>query len=76
MDQEHIQNIGRRIKKLRHLQGYKQEIIARSIGLSQTAYSKIETGDTTLTLKRADEIARFLGMSLTALLEWEENKIK
>jgi transcriptional regulator with XRE-family HTH domain len=66
-----LETIGRRIRKLRHLRGYKQEIIAREIGLSQTAYSKIETGDTSLTIGRAALIAKFFGMSLTELLSWE-----
>lgn len=73
MKEDNLETIGRRIRKLRHLRGYKQEIIAREIGLSQTAYSKIETGDTSLTIGRAAEIAKFFGMSLTELLSWEEN---
>ncbi|MBE9464836.1 helix-turn-helix domain-containing protein [Dyadobacter subterraneus] len=76
MKEENLETIGRRIKKLRQLHGYKQEIIAREIGLSQTAYSKIETGDTSLTIGRAAAIAKFFGMSLTELLSWEENVLK
>lgn len=76
MKEENLETIGRRIKKLRHLHGYKQEIIAREIGLSQTAYSKIETGDTSLTIGRAGAIAKFFGMSLTELLSWEESALK
>lgn len=76
MKEENQKDIGRRIKKLRLLHGYNQDIIAREIGLSQTAYSKIETGDTNLTIGRAAAIARFFGMSLTDLLAWEENILK
>jgi transcriptional regulator with XRE-family HTH domain len=76
MKEENLENIGRRIKKLRLLHGYNQIIIARAIGLSQTAYSKIETGDTSLTIGRAAAIARYFGMSLIELLAWEENILK
>lgn len=69
-------DLAKRIKKLRLLHGYKQEQMAQEIGLSQTAYSKIETGDTSLTVGRAAMIAKAFGMSLTALLEWEENILK
>jgi transcriptional regulator with XRE-family HTH domain len=71
MKEENLE-LGRRIRKLRHLHGYSQENVATDIGLRQTAYSKIETGDTTLTIKRASAIARFFGMSLAELLSWEE----
>jgi DNA-binding XRE family transcriptional regulator len=76
MKEENEGNIGKRIRKLRHLHGYNQGIIASEIGLSQTAYSKIETGDTNLTIGRATAIDRFFGMSLTDLLTWEDNIIK
>lgn len=73
MEPENLKGLGKRLKKLRQLHGLKQERIAREIGLSQTAYSKIETGDTSLTVTRAAAIAKVFGMTLAALLEWEEN---
>lgn len=76
MSENNFIGIGRKIKKLRQLHGFKQDLIAKEIGLSQTAYSKIETGDTSLTVTRAAAIAKAFGMSLTAFLEWEENILK
>ena len=73
MEPKNLDGLGKRLKKLRQLHGFKQETIAKEIGLSQTAYSKIETGDTSLTVARAAAIAKVFGMTLAALLEWEEN---
>lgn len=75
MKEENLETIARRIKKLRLLHGYNQGIIARAIGLSQTAYSKIETGDTSITIGRATAIAKYFGLSLVELLTWEEQEV-
>ena len=64
--------IGKKIRKIRLLRGYKQEYMAITIGLSQTGFSKIETGETKMTLERASDVANALGMTLVELLEWEE----
>jgi transcriptional regulator with XRE-family HTH domain len=73
MDYEKFNNIGKRLKKLRQFHGLKQDRIAREIGLSQTAYSKIETGDTSLTVTRAAAIAKVFGMTLGELLDGDEH---
>lgn len=66
------EEIGQKIKKIRLLKGYKQEYLAYKIGISQTGYSKIETGETSLSLDRASAIAKVFGMSLAELVEWIE----
>ena len=45
-----------RIKDLRKETGKSQEQIAELLGISQEAYSKIETGSSTLSLKSSSEI--------------------
>jgi transcriptional regulator with XRE-family HTH domain len=64
-----------KIKKIRTAIGYKQEYVAMRLGLSQTGYSKIETGETGLTLERAFAIAAVFEMSLIELLEWQEPEL-
>ena len=66
------ENTGQKIKKLRLMKGYKQEYMAYEIGITQTGYSKIETGETKITLERAFTIANIFGMSLVELIQWEE----
>jgi transcriptional regulator with XRE-family HTH domain len=65
-------HFGKKIRKVRLAKGYKQEYVAHKIGLGQTGYSKIETGETALTLERASAIAQVLDMSLVELIEWQQ----
>ena len=66
--------MGIKIKKLRLLRGFKQDYMALQIGISQTGFSKIETGETNITLERALTIADVFNMTLSEFLDWEEEK--
>jgi len=46
--------------------------MAYIMGITQTGYSKIETGETSITLERAAIIAEIFAMSLVELIEWKE----
>jgi len=48
---------GDKLRKLREQKGYSQEYIASRLNISQSAYSKIEKGETDLSLKRIDQLA-------------------
>lgn len=50
-----------KIRELRKAVGFSQSYMAENLNLSQKAYSKIECGETQLTLERLEEIARLLG---------------
>ena len=63
--------IGKKIRKLRLIKGYKQEYMAYKVGVTQTGYSKIETGETSLSMERASIIATIFEMSLVELIQWE-----
>ncbi|REA60325.1 XRE family transcriptional regulator [Dyadobacter luteus] len=65
-------HFGMKIRNVRLSKGYKQEYIAHRIGIGQAGYSKIETGETALTLDRAFAIAKALDMSLVELIEWHQ----
>jgi XRE family transcriptional regulator, regulator of sulfur utilization len=59
--------------RLRRLQrGLSQENMADLLSLSTTAYGDIERGKTDLTLSRLNQIAKVFDLSLTALLNDEE----
>jgi len=66
--------MGIKIKKLRLLRGFKQDYMALQIGISQTGFSKIETGETNITLERALTIVDVFNMTLSEFLDWEEEK--
>ena len=50
-----------KIKQIRELKNYTQEYVATQLGLTTRAYSKIESGETQLTINRLNEISSILG---------------
>lgn len=69
-----MENIENKIKKLRKKKGYTQSFMAEKLGLSIRAYSKIERGETQLTINRLSEIALILDTPLIEMIE--ENVLK
>ena len=64
-----------KIRKIREIKNYSQDYIAQSLGLSVRAYSKIETGETQLTIKRLNEISGILEVTPMEILGFDEKKI-
>jgi transcriptional regulator with XRE-family HTH domain len=52
------------IRQLRENKGLKQEQMARQLGISQAAYSKIENNITKLTVKYCKVLSRILGVNV------------
>ena len=63
------QDICYRIRAARELQGISQATIAKSLGLSQSAYAKMESGRTKLCLDRFLQISQFLELPPHHFLE-------
>lgn len=63
-----MEDIGEKIRIQRVIKKYSQENMAWELGISQPAYSKIERGETELTISRIYEIAEILGISPFTLL--------
>jgi transcriptional regulator with XRE-family HTH domain len=53
-----LKKIKERLKQIRQLKGLKQKEMAKLLGLSSSAYSKIEKGTINLTLKNLFKIAK------------------
>jgi transcriptional regulator with XRE-family HTH domain len=66
------QKLGDRIRKYRQLRDIKQSYISRMLGISVSAYGKIERGETHLTIARLTEISEFLGFSVQEILQPEQ----
>jgi transcriptional regulator with XRE-family HTH domain len=64
-----------KIKKLRELKNYTQEFMAKKLGLSTRAYSKIETGETQLTINRLNEISSILAVSPMGILDFDDKQV-
>ncbi|MDR0802258.1 helix-turn-helix domain-containing protein [Fluviicola sp.] len=59
------------IRTARKNKGISHEAMAVNLGISQTAYTKIERGETKLTVDRLQKIAEILEMKLAELLDPE-----
>ena len=57
------------------LKNFTQEYFAQKLGLSTRAYSKIETGETQLTINRLNEISKVLEMNPVEVLGFDDKKI-
>ncbi|TAH17470.1 MAG: XRE family transcriptional regulator [Cytophagales bacterium] len=66
-----MHRIGLNIKKIRELRNYTQEYMAESLKMSQTGYSKIERGETDVTVDKINLIAKILDVNLLDLLEFD-----
>ena len=55
--------VNKKIRELRKAKGLSQQYMAKELGLSQKAYSKIECNETHLSFYRITEIARLLGLT-------------
>lgn len=58
-----------RIRKFRQLQDFSQEFMAMKMGITMSAYSKIERGKTELTLFRLSQIASVLQVDMIDFLK-------
>ncbi|KAF5062790.1 helix-turn-helix protein [anaerobic digester metagenome] len=67
--------IEKKIRKVRELRNFSQEYMAIQLGISQVAYSKIETGLTRLDLKRLEKIAETLDIDPFTLMSFDDKYI-
>jgi transcriptional regulator with XRE-family HTH domain len=67
--------IGQKIKKLRELKNFTQSHLASELGITQSAYSKIELGETEVSYTKLTKIAEVLGMSPEEIMTFNEQMI-
>ncbi len=63
------------IRRVREFRNYTQDYVARKIGISQNAYSKLELGFHKLSLERFFQIADVLEVNYGALLQHDHDGI-
>lgn len=66
-----MQSIGPKIRKLREWQDLTQDYMGAKLGVSQTAYSKIERGESDVAFSTLKKIADVLGVDVVAMLSFE-----
>jgi transcriptional regulator with XRE-family HTH domain len=64
-----------KIKQIRELKNLTQEHVARELKLSTRAYSKIETGETQLTINRLNEISLIMGVAPMEILGFDDKQV-
>lgn len=65
-------NIGESIRKFRDERCYTQDLMANRLGITQSAYYKIESGMVKIKTERLIQIAEILGKPIEAFLEKEK----
>jgi transcriptional regulator with XRE-family HTH domain len=70
-----IENPEVKLKQLRELKNFTQEYMAQQLGLTTRAYSKIESGETQLTINRLNEIAKILEVDPIEALGFDHQNI-
>lgn len=68
-----MQRVATKIRKVREYKNYSQEYIAKKIGISQNAYSKIELGYSKISLDRFFHLANLLDVEIGELLGSKSN---
>ncbi len=67
--------IGTKIRKIRELKNLKQEHVAEKLGISVTAYGKIERDETDISIERLDQIAKVLEIAPQDILAFDERML-
>jgi len=67
--------IGQKIKKLRELKNLTQDYMANQLGLTQSAYSKMENGEVDIPYSRIEDIAKIFTLKPEDIITFNENTI-
>lgn len=68
--------IGNNIRKWRHLRGFKQEILADELNISNVSLSKIETGKADIRLNRLFQIAAILQIPIELIFRDPSSQVQ
>lgn len=63
------------IKQIRELRNWSQDYIADSLSISTRAYSKIESGETQLSLNRLNEISKILELDPIQIIQFDSTRL-
>ena len=67
-----MNEVGKKIRLLRHQKSWSQQDVAKKLGISIPAFSKMETGITDLNLSRLIQIAKLFNFTAVQLLSFSE----
>ena len=67
--------LGSKIKRLRELKNFTQDFMAEQLQVSQSAYSKLEIGETEITYKRLAQIAEILQLKPEEIANFSDSMV-
>ena len=67
--------VGNKIQKIREIKGFSQESVAAELGISQSAYSKLEKGQIAVTIEKLYAIAKVFEVPVEKLLTFDESNV-
>lgn len=70
-----VMHIGQKVKKIRELKNFTQTHVASELGITQSAYSKIEIGETEVSYTKLIRIAEVLGVSTEEIVSFNDQMI-
>ncbi len=70
-----MNTIGDKIRKIREIKNLKQDHVAELIGISPSAYGKLERDETSITHERLEQIAKVLELSVQDILGFDEKQV-
>lgn len=68
-------HIGQKIKKIRELKNLTQTYLAKELGITQSAYSKIEMGEIEVTYGKLEKISETLGIKPEEIIAFNESMV-
>ena len=68
-------NVSSKIKKIREIKGFSQDFVATKLEITQNTYSKIERGETAITVEKLAAICEVLEIDFNTLFNFDENLI-
>ncbi len=66
---------GNKIKRIREIKGLTQEDIAKKLNLTHQAYSRMERGETSISIERIAKIAEILDVTVDDIYRMDEKKV-
>lgn len=64
-----------KLRVMRALKGWSQEIMAEKLGYSANGYAKIERGETQIKTEKLEEMAKSIGVDFQQLLDLNEKNV-
>lgn len=70
-----IMNVGKNIKQIRELKNFTQTFVAEKLNMSIGGYSKIESGQSEITISKLKQVADILETDINTILNFDTKNI-